>query len=183
MHLAMVDMKFLCVSSTSCESSCISSVFQDCDSALSTAMFASWTGWTSVHSSCVSQPPSQQQCKTHWVVAPPLNQTGTFVPGFQSCIMPPPSAPLVAQRSGHCVQCSEEAMEVKGGGGGAEESRGKSLWLLVFWNNFQLDKHNLLPISLNPLFAVWKNVQLVFPPLPSHTRWNQERSLQSPAET
>ena len=46
--------------------------------------------------------------------------------------MPPLSAPLMAQRSGHCVQCSEEAMEVKGGGGGgggggAEESRGKSL--------------------------------------------------------
>ena len=162
MHHGMVNVlvQFLCVSSTSCESSCISSVSQDCDSDLSTALFASWTGWTSVHSSCVSQPPSQQQCKTHWVVLW-LKDLGIV----------------------WNVLKNPWRSKVGGGGGGAEESRGKSLWLLVFRNNFQLDKHNLLPISLNPLFAVWKNVQLVFPPLPSHTKWNQEHSLQSPAET
>ena len=35
---------------------------------VSTAISTSWTSWTSVHSSCVSQPPSQQQRKTHCIV-------------------------------------------------------------------------------------------------------------------
>ena len=118
------------VSCTSCESSWISSVFQNCHFTLSTAMCATWRDW---HSSCVLQLPTQQQCKTHWVVlqASPSHLTGTFVMEFQSYVMPPPSFSLMAQRSGHCAQCSKEATEVKRGGGGGGRRKQREISVTV----------------------------------------------------
>ena len=123
--------------------------------------------------------PATVQNTVSYVVGPTTTPDRNFCPGIS--VIHHASTLSSSHNSKIWALCAMFWRSHGGQRGGAEESRGKSLWLLVFRNNFQLDKHDLLPTSFTPLFAVWKNLQLVFPPRPSHQmkpRW----SLQSPAE-